>query len=475
MNIRWIKPALLSAALCATLGACASLPDDRGQGQTQSLLKSHSMVAGQSPLNSVNNDVQSLTREPLDADACVRIALLRNPLMRSWYAQLGLAQADVYDATRLSNPSVGFGQLSADGRVTKTTWSISQPITELLFLKFNTQVARAEVLQTQQRIANEVLLLEAQTRRDYYRYVGAALVTQMRAKAASAALASSQFAQRLYDAGNISQLQLSREQAAASAADIAQRTAQAQAFAARGELLTSLGLTLDDNGGDQSIAFVEQMPLPSSAALDNRELQAWALQQRLDLTATRTALESVQRNVKHARRWWWFGGVELGADWEREGGDQWAAGPHANLELPLFNHGGGAVLRAQARVESLAAQLDALELATRNDIVVQVAALDEAAAIVDEYRQRLVPLQQQIVTLSQQQQNFMLIGAFELLSAKQNELNTYQSYLEAVRDYWLAHTELIRSAGGALPKAADESGVMIGIEDGIETTMGATP
>jgi outer membrane protein TolC len=42
----------------------------------------------------------------------------------------------------------------------------------------------------------------------------------------------------------------------------------------------------------------------------------------------------------------------------------------------------------------------------------------------------------------------MLIGAFDLLLAKQNELEAYQKYLEAIRDYWIFRADLQRSLGG---------------------------
>ena len=32
----------------------------------------------------------------------------------------------------------------------------------------------------------------------------------------------------------------------------------------------------------------------------------------------------------------------------------------------------------------------------------------------------------------------MLIGAFELIAIKQDEYDTYQGYLEAIGDYWVA-------------------------------------
>lgn len=47
----------------------------------------------------------------------------------------------------------------------------------------------------------------------------------------------------------------------------------------------------------------------------------------------------------------------------------------------------------------------------------------------------------------------MLIGVFELLVAKQQEYDAYAGYLDAVRDYWTARTELARAVGRQLPSS----------------------
>jgi cobalt-zinc-cadmium efflux system outer membrane protein len=63
----------------------------------------------------------------------------------------------------------------------------------------------------------------------------------------------------------------------------------------------------------------------------------------------------------------------------------------------------------------------------------------------------VIPLRETTVELTQQELNYMLVGAFELIQAKQAEYDAYQEYVEAVRDYWIARTELERAVGGALP------------------------
>ena len=74
-----------------------------------------------------------------------------------------------------------------------------------------------------------------------------------------------------------------------------------------------------------------------------------------------------------------------------------------------------------------------------------------AREIAEAYRTAVLPQRESIVSSTQEEHNFMLVGVFELLQARRSQLDAYQSYVEAVRDYWLARTDLRKSVGGALP------------------------
>jgi cobalt-zinc-cadmium efflux system outer membrane protein len=62
-----------------------------------------------------------------------------------------------------------------------------------------------------------------------------------------------------------------------------------------------------------------------------------------------------------------------------------------------------------------------------------------------------VPARETAVRETQKQVNYMLVGVFELLRAKRQQIDAYQSYLEAVRDYWQARADLRRAVGTRLP------------------------
>ena len=66
------------------------------------------------------------------------------------------------------------------------------------------------------------------------------------------------------------------------------------------------------------------------------------------------------------------------------------------------------------------------------------------------YRQTLLPLAARVVSESQREYNAMVIGVFQLLQAKRDEIETGRRYVEALTDYWVARTELERAVGGEL-------------------------
>lgn len=435
-------------SLSAAVAGCASIPKDRGAATSVQL------VSERSPRNAgltwttapeqVDAQVARVLSEPLDADDAVRIALLRNPTMRALYAELGIAQSELYDATRLSNPSLGYSRLTLGDHV-KTTWSVSQNITELLFIGYRTKIERSRLLQAQQHVAHDVLRLEADVRARYYRYVAANSIAQLRAQAAAAATASAQYAQALFDAGNIGALQLSREQAAATQTGVAKMRADAQALEARSQLLTALAFPVND----ERVQFVDRLELPEERLASTPALQTWAAQRRLDLAAARESQAALAKAATYASRWRWIGGVSVGVEREAEG--DVLKGPTASVDVPLFNPGGGRALRAKAEWERSAARVAELELVIANEVAVRHANVATAQATVQSYRDKLVPLNERIVALTQERYSFMLAGAFELLSAKQASIDAYQEYIAAVRDYWLARVELLRAVGGQLP------------------------
>jgi outer membrane protein TolC len=73
--------------------------------------------------------------------------------------------------------------------------------------------------------------------------------------------------------------------------------------------------------------------------------------------------------------------------------------------------------------------------------------------MVTHYREVVVPLRKTVTDQALLHYNGMFISAFQLLAAKQAEVDARRGYLEALRDYWIARAELARALGGSLPPA----------------------
>ncbi|MEO8673414.1 MAG: TolC family protein [Tahibacter sp.] len=404
--------------------------------------------------------VDQLLATPLTAAAAVQIAQLRNPHIAAEYARLGIAQADVVEASRLGNPTLS-GSALKDGGPAKLTTGLSVPLADLLLLPARRRLASGEYERAQQLIALSLINLAADVTEDWTNAAGAIQVARMREAIATASAASATLAQRYYEAGNLNALEFKLEQSAATQARISATRARAEATRAGLALNARLGLS-----GDAAVRWTLDVPLATPVATEDtpETLQSLARTHRLDLTSAQREVQLLGDAVHLARRWRLLGRVEIGVERERETDGSRLTGPTLSLALPLFNQGQAAIARAEAQLEIGRAQLEQLEIQLDNDVRLGVERVAAMRAIVEDYRAALVPQREAVVKQQVDRINYMLIGPFELLLAKQQEYDAYQGYIEAVRDYWLARVALSRAIGMNLPSDATIEGRTIGVD-----------
>ncbi len=141
--------------------------------------------------------------------------------------------------------------------------------------------------------------------------------------------------------------------------------------------------------------------------------------------------------------------LEIGLVSEREEGI-WEVGPAFAYELPVFDRGQGRkavahsdLRRAQHMYWALGVQIRAATRAARQRLIT-------ARAQAEHVQSTLLPLSNRVVTRSQLQYNAMQLGVFRLLQAKRQQINTGILYIETLRDYWLARTEIEQILTGRL-------------------------
>jgi cobalt-zinc-cadmium efflux system outer membrane protein len=427
------------------LTGCAGLPADRGFDRTRQLVTQHGGPALPDPTADNRAALESWLAQPLTLDDAIRLSLSHNPELQRGYARLGIAQAEVYEAARIANPMFSISRLDGGGEH-KLTLGISQNIAALLSLAPRRTQARLGLEQAQAETAQALLALAADTERAYYQLQGAEALAALRASIADAAEASALLAARYRDAGNLSALELAREQAAATEARIEAGQAAAEAVAARVALGRLFGLP-----PERSWTLARPLSLPVAQEDDPEQLRTQAQQARLDLVAARQQLAALDAGRSSARRQGFVDDLEVGVEREREPEGDVFTGPTASIPIPLFDTGAGHRQRAQSQWELAEAELHEREVMVSNDVWLETRRVAAARAQVAAYRNELLPQREAVVNGAQELQNFMLVGPFDPLLARQQAYTAYAGYLQALTGYWIARADLAAAVGSRLP------------------------
>jgi cobalt-zinc-cadmium efflux system outer membrane protein len=396
-------------------------------------------------------DTHEALEAPLSVDRAVQVAMVRSPRLQEEYARLGLARADVLEAIQIANPRLSVSYLQPGGGPgSQLLTGVTLPLVDLLLFPARKRLASRDYDRARLDIAAAIFAVALDVQEGWYSYVGAQQVADMRAIVAQGAAASAELAKRFYDAGNISELQLKQEEAAASQARIDVGQALAAAQRARLTLNMHVGLS----GAEASWQTTDRLPQPVNEEDDPQALAELAQKNNLELLASRQELAVYNSLLISTKRWRWLSGSDIGYERESEVDGSHIKGPTLGLELPIFNQGQARLARAQARTTQAQARLATVKLSTDNAVRLGAERVRTLRQIVETHRDLLIPQREAVVTRSQEQQNFMFIGVFELIQAKIKEFDAYQGYLEAVRDYWLARVDLTRAVGQRLPSDA---------------------
>jgi cobalt-zinc-cadmium efflux system outer membrane protein len=180
-------------------------------------------------------------------------------------------------------------------------------------------------------------------------------------------------------------------------------------------------------------------------------LEARAVAQRADLAADKQELMAQAHKLGLARYEAIFQQNEIGAHYEREptGGD-YSIGPSLVIPIPIFNLGQAASARAQARFRQAEQRYLALTVEIQSEVRAALDRMRLARERVEYYQSTALPLRRRIVEETQLQYTAMQIGVFDLLRAKQEEVNQGREYVESLRDYWTARAQLEKAVGGSL-------------------------
>lgn len=402
---------------------------------------------GTDPDEQVRGRIRELLAGELSVEAATEVALLNNRSLQAMYERMGIAQADLVEAGLLRNPVLAGGVRYANGRGTPLPeYSVTQELLSVLVLPLRKKLAREQWEQQKLLVADAVLELAADVKAAWFEAQGAEHVARMRQAVADASAAGAEIARRQHEAGNISDLQLALEEDLHEQAKLDRAEAEAHIVSTRERLHRLLGVW----GADTGWKLSAELPALPAAEPPLDHLESIAIARRLDLAADRQEVAILTRASTLTNRWRFFPALEIGVESESEEAGVSLYGPSIAFELPLFDRGQARRARLQSQHRQSENVLAAHAVEVRSEVREARDRMLRLRRQAEYYRDTLIPLRERIVLLSQQRYNAMLLGVYDLLRAKQSEVDTYRAYLETLRDYWIARADLERAAGGSL-------------------------
>jgi cobalt-zinc-cadmium efflux system outer membrane protein len=443
--LKWLAPL---AALA--LAGCADAPKDAGFGDVQRDVAARTgrhveWDRGSADDHAVSARVREMLAAGLTADEAVQVALLNNRNLQATYEGLGVAQAELVQAGLLRNPVFDADvKFLEGGGGTLVELAVVQDFLDVLFIPARRRVAAAALEARKLSVTGTVMDLEGEVRRAFYDHAAAEMTLELRRTVAAATDASYDLARRLRDAGNITALDLANEQAQHEAAKLDLARAESAVLDTRERLNVLMGLW----GPDTNWALRQRLEDPPAEELATDDVERRAVEASLELAAARQQVEAAGRTLGLQRSLALLPELQAGAAAEREPEGDWGVGPAVSLPIPLFDQGQAKTASARAELRrarrqyvATAVEVRSAARSARNRLV---AARDRATYI----KKVLLPLRQEITRQSQLQYNAMLVGAFQLLQAKQAEVAAGADYVEALRDYWVARGDLRQVQSG---------------------------
>jgi outer membrane protein TolC len=450
MPRRPLLPAALAAALL--LSGCATVAPDGSFGQVAGATRERigaepRLARDDASARELQQNVRALLGGPLDMNGAVRVALLGNPGLQASYWKVGIAQADLVQASRLQNPSYDFKHTATGGNLEiERTFGLNLVGALLTPLASRLEARRFE--QVKLEVGAEIERHAADTRRAWVEAVASSQALEYARQVNAAAEAGAELAGRMARSGNKAKLDLARQQLFYAETSAALARAGRQAVAAREALTRLLGLW----GKDALYTLPEHLPeLPASPA-ELQDVERIALEQRLDVRAARLDAEATAANLGLTKTTRFINALDLAYTNRSDTGASRANGYELSVELPLFDWGGARVAKAEAIYMQAVNRVAQAAVTARSEARASYLDYRNAWEVAAHYRDHIIPLRKQISKEVLLRYNGMLASTQDLLDDSRDQAAAVSSYIDALKEFWTAHANLEAALGARVDR-----------------------
>jgi outer membrane protein TolC len=447
-----MKPVMAGLALLALAG-CASLSQDAGFSKVEQAVKERAAAEAkwsrsEEDASSIRGRVKELLAKPLGPAEAVQIALLNNPGLQASYAEVGIAEADLVQASRWRGPTFSFARLRR-GDETETERGVFFDVLGLLTIPLSTRASAARLEATQSRAAAEALGIALDARKAWFHAVAAQESANYMAQVKDSAETSAELARRMAAVGNFPKLTQAREQAFYAEATAQLARARHNAIAARERLARLMGLW----GEDLAYQLPDRLPDLPKEARDSGDLETQAIAQRLDVQGARREADSLARSLGLTKATRYINLLEIGVLSKSETGQPRQRGWEMEFGLPLFDFGGARTAKAERVYMQAVNRTTEAAIQARSEVREAYSSYRTAFDIARHYRDEIVPLRKRISEEVLLRYNGMLMSVFELLADSREQVAAVNGYIEAAREFWLAESDLQMALTGRSPGA----------------------
>lgn len=440
------RPIVLLAC-AATLTGCQTFSPDSGMSLPAEIAGYHlnkevTAIRTEDDAYAARTKVEQLLKRQLTAEAAVQIALLNNRSLQAAYNELGIAEAVKVQQSLPPNPTISIMRISSSAEM-EIDRQVVASVLALATLPMRSEIGADRFRQAQLVAALATLRVAAETRRAFYRAVAAQELVALFTQANSAAATMVELAKRLGETGAMNKLDQAREQAFYS--DLTTRLANARQRASRERerLTRALGLW----GNDLDFALPKALPALPKRALTLSAVEQDTVRRRVDLQIARIELDTLAKTYGLTQATRFINVLDAGyadkitKDKETGGGIR-DRGFAVSFEIPIFDFGEARVREAEQTYMQAVNRLAQKAVNVRSEARDAYRSYRSAYDIASHYQRDVLPLRKIISDELMLQYGAMQIDVFTLLLEAQQKLNANSAAADALRDFWLASTDL---------------------------------
>ena len=449
------KSTVLIALLGVSLSGCASLSTDGTFSEVASVVEARTgskivWDQGSEDDLAARATVSSMLKRPLTMQTATQIALLNNRGLQSTYTELGIAQAGLVQAGLLKNPSFDLSVMNPLPSVLpyNLAYGAVFQFIDALYIPLRRKVAASKLDEAKISVTAQVIDHAASTQSAFVNYLTARQLVGLFKQVERSSRASFEAAKSLRKAGNTTALEFETQQSLLTNAKLELAGAQAQELEAREKVNMALGLT----GAQTRWTTGSKLPAMTRRKGSLNTIERQAVANSLDLEAARLRLVTLAHQYGVDTATSLIPDLEVGFEVEREGEDkEWSRGPVVEVILPIFDQGRAKRKTAQLQIRKAQDLYWDIAVRVRSSARLARIRLKMAHQQAHFYREAVLPQTAKIVAATRVNYNAMQLGVFRLLTAKKNQIQAAQRYIQTLQAYWQARIQYEQLINGRMP------------------------